>query len=68
MKPEITVAKFQYKESLCKINLLKYHSLIQQQTIAHHMEHTFIYLPVVLPVTNVPGLGLFMPRVLLEFG
>ena len=32
------------------------------------MEHTFICLPVVLPVTNVPGLGLFMPRVLLEFG
>lgn len=32
------------------------------------MEHTFIYLPVVLPVTNVPGPGLFMPRVLPNFG
>lgn len=32
------------------------------------MEHTFKYHPVVLPVTDVPGLGLFMPRVLLEFG
>lgn len=32
------------------------------------MEHTFIYLPVVLPVTNVPGPGLFMSRALLDFG
>lgn len=32
------------------------------------MEHTFKYLPVVLPVTNVPGPGLFMPRVLPNFG
>lgn len=32
------------------------------------MEHTFIYLPVVLPVSNVPGLGLFMPQALLEIG